>query len=238
MNGGPTESVSYLDDLFSLTGRVAVVTGGARGNGLAMADALRGAGAEVIVFDKLNGDDVTSEAARRRIFSGLRRLDVLVNNAGIALPGTSSFDWDRTYEVNLRAPFELCKLAAEKMIEQRSGSIINITSICAELAQPNNPAYISSKGGLRQLTRALALDIGPYGIRCNCIAPGYIDTDMTRADWSDKNREKARTERTMLKRLGEPKDLAGAVVFLASDASSYMTGQDIVVDGGWSVKGL
>jgi NAD(P)-dependent dehydrogenase (short-subunit alcohol dehydrogenase family) len=124
------------------------------------------------------------------------------------------------------------------MAAQGRGSIVNVTSLNAELAFPDNPAYMAFKGALRQLTRSLALDLGPKGVRANCIAPGYMRTEMTRKSWSNSDREQARAGRTVLGRWGLPTDLAGAVVFLAGDASSYVTGQDLVVDGGWTIKGL
>jgi NAD(P)-dependent dehydrogenase (short-subunit alcohol dehydrogenase family) len=239
--------VSYLDDLFSLKGKVAVVTGAARGNGLAMAKALEDAGAMVVGFDKLEGD-VTLHSDRWNLIERCHpKIDILVNNAGITRPyGVAQKpyydyickDWDDTYQTNLLAPFELCRLAATKMMKQGRGSIINITSLGAELAFPNNPAYQATKAGLAALARSLALDLGHYGVRANNIVPGYIRTEMNRESWDDTEKRKARADRTMLGRWGEPKDLAGAVIFLASEASSYITGQDIVVDGGWSVKGL
>jgi NAD(P)-dependent dehydrogenase (short-subunit alcohol dehydrogenase family) len=254
--------MSYLENLFGLAGRTAIVTGAARGNGLAMAEALLRAGAEVVLVDRmadvldkeiarLTGQklaargvvcDITSGPDRERLFAGLKRVDVLVNNAGVTLPHKwleyPPEAWDTTYRVNLLAPFQMCQLAAARMAEQGKGSIINITSLNAELAFPDNPAYMAFKGALRQLTRSLALDLGAKGVRANCIAPGYIRTDMTRMSWSDPEREKARAARTALDRWGLPTDLAGAVIFLASDASSFITGHDLLVDGGWSIKGL
>lgn len=254
--------MSYLESLFGLSGRTAVVTGAARGNGRAMAEALLRAGAEVILVDRLADTldrevsllageglaargtvcDITSDVERQRLFGELGRIDILVNNAGITLPHPwldyPQDSWEMTYRVNLLAPFELCRLAARRMAEQGRGSIINITSLNAELAFPDNPAYMAFKGALRQLTRSLALDLGGRGVRANCIAPGYIRTDMTRASWSDPTREQARAGRTALGRWGLPADLAGAVIFLASDASAFVTGHDLLVDGGWSIKGL
>ena len=124
------------------------------------------------------------------------------------------------------------------MKDQGGGSIINITSIGAELGFPNNPAYIAAKGALKQLTRSLALDLGSFGIRVNNIGPGYFRTDMTKGSWNDPQLEEDRIRRTILGRWGEPDDLAGAVIFLASEASRYITGQDLYVDGGWLAKGL
>jgi gluconate 5-dehydrogenase len=118
-----------------------------------------------------------------------------------------------------------------------SGSIINITSINAELGFPGNPAYVAFKGALKQLTKALALDLGP-SIRVNAIGPGYFRTDMTRKSWGDDTMRQERSSRTILGRWGVPDDLAGAVIFLASDASAYVTGIDLYVDGGWLAKGL
>jgi len=124
------------------------------------------------------------------------------------------------------------------MKKNKSGSIINITSLNAELAFPNNPAYVASKGGLKMLSKALARDWGIYGIRVNNLGPGYIKTDMTEASFNNKTTRKEREERTMLGRWGEVDDLIGPCVFLASDASEYITGQDIYIDGGWLGKGL
>jgi len=118
------------------------------------------------------------------------------------------------------------------------GSIINITSLNAELAFPGNPAYMASKGALRQLTRSAAYDLAPYGIRANNIAPGYIKTAMTEKSYNNQQLYEARQSRTILGRWGTPGDLAGAAIFLASNASSYITGQDLYVDGGWNIKGL
>ena len=126
----------------------------------------------------------------------------------------------------------------EGLTQSDSPSVINITSLNAKLAFPNNPAYVASKSALAGLTRSFALDYGKLGIRVNNVAPGYIKTDMTGESWTDESKRKKRQERTMLGRWGSVQDLVGPVVFLASDASSYITGQTIYVDGGWSVKGF
>ena len=124
------------------------------------------------------------------------------------------------------------------MKKNSGGSIINVTGLAAEQGFPNNPAYVAFKGALKQLTKAAAHDLGTFGIRVNNIGPGYILTDMTTKSWSDPLSHKEKAQRTLLGRWGQPEDLMGVVIFLASDASSYITGQDIYVDGGWLAKGL
>ena len=121
-------------------------------------------------------------------------------------------------------------------MKSAGGSIINITSLNSELGFPNNPAYVATKGGLKQLTKSLAVDLGKYNIRVNNIGPGYIKTNMTKQGW--KNNKQAIEDRTILGRWGKPEDLIGSIIFLLSDASSYITGQDIYVDGGYLAKGL
>ena len=138
----------------------------------------------------------------------------------------------------MRAPFRLSRAVAGRMKAQRSGSIINITSLSAELAFPDNPAYVAFKGGLKQLGKALALDLAPFGIRVNNLGPGYIHTEMTRKSFEDPPRHEERAARSALNRWGEPEDLQGPAIFLASPASAFVTGQDLYVDGGWMIKGL
>jgi len=170
------------------------------------------------------------------------QVDILVNNAGVTFSGElfeyRSSDWDKTYEVNLKAPFELTKEVSQIMKQNKSGSIINITSLNAELAFPDNPAYVAFKGALKQLTKSLAIDLGQYGIRANNVGPGYFKTEMTIKSWNDINRKNKINDKTILKRWGMPEDLAGIIIYLSSDASSYVTGQDIYIDGGWLAKGL
>ena len=124
------------------------------------------------------------------------------------------------------------------MKKKKSGVIINITSINAEFAFPDNPSYQVTKAGLKQLTKSLALDLAKFGIRVNSVGPGYFRTSMTKKSWDNLKKRKKIRESTMLKRWGVPKDLEGIIVFLSSDSSEYITGQDIYVDGGWSAKGI
>jgi 2-deoxy-D-gluconate 3-dehydrogenase len=170
------------------------------------------------------------------------RIDILVNCAGITRPSPSETypdeDWAKTLEVNLTAIFRLCKLAAQDMIPRRSGVIVNFASIGAVLGFPNNPAYQASKGGLLQLTRALATDWAKYNIRVNTICPGYTRTAMTEKSYSDEKTKAARASRNMLNRWANPEEMVGPVIFLASDAASYVTGSELFVDGGWCNSGL
>jgi NAD(P)-dependent dehydrogenase (short-subunit alcohol dehydrogenase family) len=251
--------MTYIEELFSLEGKVAIVTGAARGNGKAIAEAFRAAHAAVVAVDILDTPDtlripeceyykcdLTADEQLvelvGRVADKYGRIDVLVNNAGVSygqeFENYSKEKWDLTYKVNLRAPFLLSQLVAEEMKRNSSGSIINITSLNSELAFPDNPAYVTTKGALKQLTKATAYDLGKYGIRANNIAPGYMLTSMTKNSWNDPVKREERKNRTLLGRWGKSSDLAGAAVFLASDASSFVTGQDLFVDGGWSIKGI
>ena len=236
-----------MSNLFSLESKVAVVTGAARGNGQAIAEGLREHGAQVIGLDIIEDKkcircDITSPQDIDRCLGKYFNIDVLVNNAGVSFPhpflSYPADAWENTYEVNLKAPFKLMQYVGRLMKNKGGGSIINITSLNAELAFPDNPAYMSCKGALRQLTKSAALDLGEHNIRVNGVGPGYFKTEMTRSSWEDKEKFEARKERTVLKRWGESEDLVGVCVFLASDASAYITGQNIYVDGGWSIKGL
>lgn len=254
-----------MNNQFSLEGRIAIVTGAARGNGRAIAEGLLGVGAVVYFVDKLKSElketvqGMKNERAKLivadlsvredleiiapLVYKNEGRIDILVNNAGITAVQQSEShteeNWDKVLLINLKVPFLLSQKVAHFMIEKgNGGSIINITSLGAELGLSNVPGYVASKGGLKQLTKTLAADWAKYNIRVNNIGPGYMKTDMTKRSYADPELKKQRDNRIMLDRWGESEDLAGPAVFLASDASRYITGQDIYVDGGWLAKGV
>ena len=171
-----------------------------------------------------------------------KRIDVLINNAGVSFASQkknqaySEKDWIQTINVNLTGSFYCSQEAIKYMLKQRNGSIINITSINAELGFPRNPAYNASKGGLKMLGKAFAKDWSKFGIRVNNIGPGYIKTEMTSKRFVNKKTRLERQNQTLVGRWGEPGDLIGPCIFLASDASRYMTGQDLYIDGGWIIN--
>ncbi len=233
-----------------------LVTGAARGNGKAIADGFVNVGATVIYLDS-NKDiltnikpdganahqvfvaDITDNIQMEGVLKEVGDIDVLVNNAGITLNQKNSPNyWKETLNVNLTAAYYLCQLVSDGMGRRGGGSIINITSISAHMGSAGNPSYHASKGGLRYMSKALAADLGKLNIRVNCICPGYINTNMTQFSFTDTDRHENIKSRTMLDRWGESSDLIGASVFLASDASSYITGSDIMVDGGMINKGF
>jgi len=247
-------------DLFDLSGKVALVTGTSRGLGAGMAQALAAAGADVAVHDReqpcateeclratgvrtacLAGDLSDRATADRLVAETLDtmgRLDILVNNAGIIRrqPAAEHSDeyWDDVLEVNLTAVFRLCRAAGRHMLERgEGGKIVNIASLLAFQGGVTVPGYAAAKGGVAQLTKALANEWAPRGINVNAIAPGYMATDNTKALREDPVRTRQILERIPAGRWGTPEDLGGAVVFLASRASDYVNGHVLVVDGGW-----
>jgi NAD(P)-dependent dehydrogenase (short-subunit alcohol dehydrogenase family) len=242
--------------LFDLHGRTAVVTGASRGIGAAIAEGLARAGAHVFGLSRSDtappavraiACDLEDDQAVLRAFEDVGRraatLDILVNAAGQSLSaapyeGAELERFRRTLAIDLVAPYA-CILAARPLMQRAGkGTVINITSINSVLGFPGNPGYVAAKAGLAGLTRALAVDLAADNIRVNAVAPGYIRTAMTEASHADLVRREARSRNTVLGRWGTPDDIVGAVVFLASDASAYVTGQEIFVDGGWTVNGL
>jgi gluconate 5-dehydrogenase len=249
-------------DLFSLAGRVALVTGSGRGLGLEIARGLASAGARVFVngryADTLEAaaqvlrdeggsvealpfdisDPPAVSAAFDRIDETAGRLDILVNNVGVR-DRRNLFDFEiddvrRLLEIDVVAPFAISRQAARRMIAAgRGGRIVNITSIAASIAQSGDAAYIAAKGGLDALTRALAAELGRHQINVNAVAPGFFSTETNAAVSADPAVAAMLDRRTSLGRWGRPPEIAGAVVFLASDAASYVTGATLAVDGGY-----
>jgi NAD(P)-dependent dehydrogenase (short-subunit alcohol dehydrogenase family) len=248
----------FVQKLFSLEGRVAIVSGGSRGIGAAIANAYVKAGARVTAVARTaqkpadlgagvnyRSCDVTAEGAfekvAEQVFKSEGRLDILVNAAGISVPQGEVAEaerFERMLDTNLRAVYRLCMAASRHMEASGGGAIINVTSINSVLGFPGNPGYVASKGGLRMLTKALAIDLAKSKVRVNSLAPGYIRTAMTAASHADPALREARLERMIIRRFGEPEDVVGAAIFLASPAASYITGIDLFVDGGWTAKGL
>lgn len=238
----------------SLKNKNVLVTGGSGAIGLAIARGFKACGANVYLWGHREIDtdgefagyqivELTQEQEIREQFLKIPgTIDVLVNCAGFTMGEKSEKYpvelWQKTIAINMTAPFLISQMAAERMMQKDGGSIINITSIGAEMGFPSNPAYGASKGGLKQLTKALACDWAEYGIRVNNVGPGYTRTKMTNGSWCDEEKRKERTERMMLKHWAEPEDIVGIVLFLGSDMAKYITGQDIYVDGGWTAKGM
>ena len=244
-----------MGELFDLTGKVAIVTGAARGIGQSIAIEMARAGANVVVSDIIDGEETLNQIKKlkkkaiyvktdiskkqevqdliNQAINNFKKIDILVNNAGIYIPGNiadfSEENWDKTMSINLKGPF-LCSQAALKHMKSGS-SIINISSVAGIEGSAGGSAYCASKGGIRLFTKALAAEVGPLGIRVNSIHPGLIDTDMTKG--LDKKTKENMLAKFSIKRTGNPIDIAGPAVFLASSASSYITGSEIIADGGW-----
>lgn len=239
---------------FSLAGKIAVVTGASRGIGAAIATGLQDAGATVFGLSRSGtvpqdvnaiACDLADDAKITQVFDDIAkqhgRLDVLVNAAGISLPPSNAETelarFRTTVATDLTSVYATI-LAAYPLLKTAGGSIINVTSINSVRGFPGNPGYVAAKAGLAGLTRALAADYAADGIRVNALAPGYVATEMTAKSFADPTMHEDRRRHTMLGRWGQPGDMAGTAVFLASDASAYVTGQELFIDGGWTTKGL
>ncbi len=252
-------------DIFKLNGRVALVTGGNKGLGFVMAQALAEAGADVVVTSR-NKENAESSAAAIAQATGRRtlgvvvdvtdaqqvnamvqtiletfgRIDILVNNAGINIrKPIEEFDeasWDQVQDTNLKAPFLCCQAVGRQMKEQRSGRIVNVASMLGLTALPERSAYCASKAGLIQLTKVLALEWAPYNIMVNALCPGPFATDLNIPVMNNPQANQYFLNHIPLGRWGQPEELKGVITFLASDASSFMTGASLAFDGGWTAE--
>lgn len=256
------DSISDID----LSGQVAVVTGGTRGIGLVISKALADAGADVVPTSRTAEDvesavealrerggdslvqptDVSErsdvEALFERVTATFAGLDIIVNNAGInpiegmGRPGDVKVEaFDRTVDVNIRGSFLCARAGADALMAANGGALINVASVAGLVGVPRQHHYVASKHGIVGLTKSLALDWAPE-VRVNAVAPGYVDTDLTDALQNDEDLYQSIIERTPLGRFADPAEVAGPVLFLASDLANFVTGACLTVDGGWTAQ--
>jgi 2-dehydro-3-deoxy-D-gluconate 5-dehydrogenase len=253
-----------MTSLFDLAGRRALVTGASRGIGRAIALSLARHGADVAVTARSEAElaslgdeiavlgrravtlpaDLFAESAPELVVddaaTALGGLDILINNAGIDHEMSAlEFDlaaWRKVARFNSETPFRMARAAARRFVGAAGGKVVMIASVLAVVGLRNDSAYIASKHAILGVTRALALEWARKNIQVNAIGPGFIRTDMTRSTWDNEEGRKYVLARTPVNRLGEPEDIAGAAVFLSSKASDFMTGQLVLVDGGWSAQ--
>lgn len=249
---------------FDLKGKVAIVTGGSKGIGFGMAAALAHAGATVAIVgrNEINGERAVNQFCKNgyeaqffqadvthktqvdhmvdSVMERFGKIDILVNNAGMnirkPLLEVEEKDWDAVLSTNLKGIFLVGQSVAKQMAKQKLGRIINVSSILGGIGMPNQTSYAASKGGVNQVTKVWAAELAPFNIHVNAIAPAYIKTPMTETWLNDPVRYNEIVNSTLLGRVGDVSELAGPIVFLASDASSYITGHILYVDGGWLAK--
>ena len=244
-----------MKSIFSIKNKVIIITGVSSGIGKYIAEQLVLHDAIVYgisrgkvknpIFNNIVCDLSNFSLLKKKIkqiFKKHNQISVLINNALITKI-TKNLDenlkfFDEVIKINTKAPIFLSNECSKYMSKSNSGSIINICSLASKIGFPNNTSYIASKGALYQSTKSLALDLAKKNIRVNNILPGYIKTRMTIKSYNNKKKYSLRKNRTMLNKWGLPEDILGALIFLASDSSKYITGSDIVIDGGWLSKGL
>lgn len=245
--------------LFDLTGKVALVTGASRGIGRAIAIGLAKSGAQVVLVSRTLSDDIVEEIVSfggkayafscdladreqriqlfEQVTAAVGTVDILINNAGVQQRHDSEHfpleDWDFVVEVNMTSVFHLCQLFGKPMLEKGYGKIVNIASVISFQGGIRIPAYAASKAGVMNFTKTLANEWSSKGVNVNCIAPGYIATDMNEALIADDERSKQILDRIPAKRWGTPEDFVGTAIYLASPASDFVCGATILVDGGW-----
>jgi NAD(P)-dependent dehydrogenase (short-subunit alcohol dehydrogenase family) len=259
MNAGAAMPDLSVTPSFRLDRRRALVTGAGRGLGFAFAAALAAAGAEVVLVARTAEQvgeaaaalrkagglasaavfDVTDVAAAAEWVADQQPFDILVNNAGANRPGpfleTTVADYDAVFSLNVRASYFLAQAVARRMVANgRPGSIINVSSQMGHVGAANRAVYCASKHAVEGMTKAMAAELGPHRVRVNTLCPTFIETSLTRPFFEDEAFRSAVLAKIKLGRLGRPEDLMGAVVFLASDASSLMTGAALILDGGWT----
>lgn len=256
---------SERSSVFSLEGHVAVVTGGARGLGFAIAGGLADFGADVVIASRneealayatellatkggnisykscnvASEDDVA--ALENYVAERFGGADILINNAGInpnykRAEKTTLKEWQEVIAVNLTGVFLGCRIFGQRMLEKGAGSIVNVSSVAGHVGLPRTTAYCGAKGGVEIMSKSLAIEWAARGVRVNCIAPGYFETDLTAGLRDNASLSQNMLSQTPQGRFGRPEELIGAAVFLASPASAYVTGQTILVDGGWTAQ--
>jgi len=249
---------------FDLTGKTAIVTGATKGLGYGFSMALANAGADIVVVSRTKVDcenvaaeiralgrkalacptDVSQKDSLEKlvetVLNQFGKIDILVNNAGVAVTEKAEKleekDWDWVMDVNLKSVFLLSQLVGRAMIEQKSGKIINVSSMLGLVGDKAVLPYLASKGGVIQLTRGLALEWARYNIQVNAIAPGYVITSINEKEFADEKVYKYITGKIPLNRLGQVEEISGSVVFLSSKASDYITGAVLPIDGGWTAQ--